>query len=70
MKNLIDRMMGAVKHFTPFDFAIFKLAIFSAGILVGAYFIHFWAKNISVVWGVALAAGVLTLIKVIRYAMK
>ncbi len=70
MKKIIDRMMGAVKQFTPFDFVIFKLGILSVGILLGAYFIQFWAKNISAVWGVAIAAVVLTLIKVVRYAMK
>ncbi len=70
MKRLINRMMGAVRLYTPFDFAIFKIYIFVIGILFGFYFAPFWAEYITVVWGVAIVSCVVVIMQLIRYAVK
>lgn len=52
MKRLIDSLMGAVRRFGVFDFAVFKLALLGAGILLGAYFSSFFLTWSTIVWAV------------------
>lgn len=50
MKRLIDSLMGAVRRFGVFDFAVFKLALLGAGVLLGAYFSSFFLTWSTIVW--------------------
>lgn len=56
MKNLIPRMLDAVRHFTGFHFAIFKICLLSIGILLGTYFATFFHSWIMIVWIIAIVA--------------
>jgi len=50
MKSFINYMMLQVKKFTVIDFAFFKLALVSAGILLGSYFAAFFQAIILLIW--------------------
>ncbi len=70
MKRLINKLMGAVKHYTTCDFAIFKIYMVAIGILFGTYFAPFWGRYLPVVWGVAIVGCVVVLAQLIRYAKR
>ena len=50
MKRWINYLMGQVRKFSVLDFAFFKMALLSAGILLGSYFAAFFQSHVTVVW--------------------
>jgi len=50
MKTLIHYLMSQVRKYTVVDFAFFKLALLSAGILLGSYFAAFFQGIIAFIW--------------------
>ncbi len=66
MKNLISRMLDAARHFTGFDFVIFKICLLSIGILLGTYFAIFFQSWIVIVWIVAVLTIVILWIITLR----
>ncbi len=68
--RFINSLMGAVKHYTAIDFAIFKIYLFAAGILFGVYFAKFFLQYINVVWIIAIVACIIVLVQLFRYAQK
>lgn len=50
MKRWINYLMGRARQFTVVDFAFFKLALLSAGILLGSYFAGFFQSHLTAVW--------------------
>lgn len=70
MNALIIRLMQAVRHFTAFDFAIFKIGLLSIGILLGVYFADFFLQFTSALWFVAIAAFAFMWIQTIKYLKK
>lgn len=67
MGDLIKNLMNAVRQFTAFDFASFKICLLSSGILLGSYFCSFFMEYITFVWVIALIAWLLLIIPLIRY---
>ncbi|MFI3279363.1 MAG: hypothetical protein SNG49_03030 [Rikenellaceae bacterium] len=66
MKKFISKIHRSANKFTLLDFALFKIYLFSVGILFGAYFASFWLSNLSVVWIVAVVTCVYTLVRLWR----
>ena len=67
MKNLIEKLMDKVKRFSILDFAIFKITLLSAGVLLGTYFSSFFLSIIGLVWIVfAVSYGYMLYISFIR----
>ncbi len=52
MKRLIEKTLNASRKYTLLDFASFKLALFSLGILCGAYFSQFFLKYTVPLWSI------------------
>ena len=50
MKTCINYLMSQVRKYTVADFAFFKLALLSAGILLGSYFAAFFQSIIVLIW--------------------
>jgi len=50
MKNLIDKLMNKAKNFCILDYAVFKVTLLSAGILLGTYLSSFFLNTIWLVW--------------------
>jgi len=50
MKKLIDYLMKSVSKFTIWDYAWFKICLFSLGIIFGVYFSQFFLQYILLVW--------------------
>ena len=50
MKRLLAYLMLQVRKYTLLDFTFFKLALLSAGILLGSYFAAFFQSVIVFVW--------------------
>lgn len=46
----IDRLLNAARKYSVWDFGWFKVALFSLGILFGAYFYRFFMNYITVIW--------------------
>lgn len=69
MKKLMVILMGAVKHYTPADFAIFKIFMISIGVLLGLYFAQFIMEYVFYVWVVAVVGLIVVVGQLIRYAM-
>ncbi len=69
MKKLMEILMGAVKHYTPADFAIFKIFMVSIGVLFGVYFAPILMEYMPYVWGVAIVGVVVVVGQLIRYAL-
>ncbi len=67
MTNIIKDLIAVARRFTGYDFAIFKITLLSAGILLGAYFSSFFIANIAVVWIVGVLCWVLLMLQIIRY---
>lgn len=65
MDNWITRLMKAVRLFSVFDFAIFKICLLSIGILLGIYFADSLLQFISAIWFIAVITIVYMLIQVI-----
>lgn len=53
MKKWINYLMAQARRYTVVDFAFLKLALLSAGILLGSYFAAFFQSYILIVWIVA-----------------
>jgi hypothetical protein len=66
MKNLISRMLGAARHFTGFDFAVFKICLLCTGLLLGSYFAPFFHAWIIPVWILAAISAVSLWIIILR----
>jgi len=67
MKNLIEKLMDKARRFSIFDYAIFKITLFSAGVLLGTYFSSFFLSNIGLVWIVfAVSYGYMFYISFVR----
>lgn len=64
MASFVKKLVDAAHRFTAFDFAVFKLTLLSAGILLGAYFSPFFLQNITVVWIVGGLCWVLLMLQV------
>jgi hypothetical protein len=50
MKEFIAKSMEVVKFYNIWDWSWFKLALLSAGILIGAYLAQFFMQYIWIVW--------------------
>ena len=50
MKNLIQKLMDKARNFSALDFALFKITLLSAGILIGTYLSSFIMPVIWFVW--------------------
>lgn len=50
MKRLIDRMLQAARQYNLWDYGCLKIALFTLGIIFGAYFSKFFLSFISVIW--------------------
>lgn len=66
MANVIKKLIDAAHRFTGYDFAVFKLTLLAAGILLGAYFSRFFMANISVVWVVGILCWALLMLQIFR----
>lgn len=58
MRSIIGRMMSAAKHYTVWDFGFLKMALFSAGIIIGAYYAPFFLNYMPLLWIVAIVSFV------------
>ncbi len=70
MRKFINHLMICVRHYTAADFAVFKIYLISAGILLGAYFNSFFLNHINIIWAIAIAGLIILLIQTIRYCRK
>lgn len=52
----INRLLKSAREYTVWDFAFFKIALVSFGILAGAYFSRFFLDNIALIWVVFILA--------------
>ena len=50
MKKFMNSAMKSVSRYTAWDFGILKICLFSAGVILGAYFPQFFLRNIALVW--------------------
>lgn len=50
MKKLIEFALGKASKFGILDYGIFKLCLFTLGVIFGAYFSSFFLEYISIVW--------------------
>lgn len=50
MKELIDKVLKSVTHFSIWDFGFMKIGLISFGALIGAYFSKFILSNILLIW--------------------
>ena len=66
MKNWIDYLMSQVRQFTIMDFAFFKLALLSAGILLGSYFPGFFQSIAALIWLIFLVSYTATIMATFR----
>ncbi|MFI3281435.1 MAG: hypothetical protein R3Y44_05630 [Rikenellaceae bacterium] len=66
MKDFLMKLQRAANQFNMVDFAIFKIYIFSVGLLFGAYFAHFWLAYINIVWVVAIISCIFVLIQLFK----
>ncbi len=66
MKKFITKIHRSANQFSLLDFALFKIYLFTVGILAGAYFASFWLSNISIVWIVAIISCIYTLVRLWR----
>ena len=70
MSNLINELLKAAHHYTVVDFGIYKICLFTFGILFGTYFYTFFEKHILVFWIIAILAWLFIMIQTIRYIRK
>jgi len=56
VKNFLDRAMRAARKFTMWDYAFFKTALVSLGILLGTYFSEFFSDHTLFLWIVFLCS--------------
>ena len=67
MKNLIEKLMDKARRFSILDYAILKITLLSAGVLLGSYFSSFFTSIIGLVWIVFVVSyGYLFYISFIR----
>lgn len=52
MKKFIEFTLGKASKFGIWDYAAFKICLISLGIILGAYFSHFFLSWISVIWAI------------------
>ena len=50
MTDFIGKLMDKARNFSVLDFAVFKISLLSAGILIGAYLSSFFMNIIRLVW--------------------
>ncbi len=50
MKKWLDYLMSQAHKYTVVDFGFLKLALLSAGILLGSYFATFFQSIIALIW--------------------
>ena len=50
MRNVIDKLMDKAKNFSILDYAVFKITLLSAGVLLGTYLSSFFLSIIWLVW--------------------
>ncbi|KAF1084000.1 hypothetical protein SPSYN_02912 [Sporotomaculum syntrophicum] len=67
MKKLIDRLLNAARKYNVFDFACFKIALFSCGILVGGYFPQLFIKFSPIIWLIFVTTYAWVIYKTIKY---
>ncbi len=70
MKNLIKKLQLAASRFSCVDFAIFKIYLFSVGILFGIYFAQFWFTYINIIWVVAVVSCIYVLVALYRLSRR
>jgi small multidrug resistance family-3 protein len=55
MKHFVNKALDAAKKYTALDFGLFKLCLFSFGIIFGVYFYSFFSVSMPIVWGIFVA---------------
>ena len=70
MNTLLARLMQAVRYFTAFDFAIFKICLVSIGILLGVYFADFFLQFSSALWFIAIVTVIYMWVQTIKCLKK
>lgn len=58
MEKLITRTLAAARNYTIWDYGFLKIALISAGILLGSYFSQFFLENLYVLWSVFIVSYV------------
>ena len=67
MKNIVEKLVDKAGRFSILDYAIFKITLLSAGVLLGTYFSSFFLSIIGLVWAVfAVSYGYMLYISFIR----
>ncbi len=56
MNNFVNKAMNAAKKYTVWDFGLFKLCLFSLGIIFGVYFYTFFSTYMPIVWAIFIAS--------------
>jgi hypothetical protein len=67
MKDILYRLLDASRKFSLWDFGFLKIALFSAGILFGAYLSKFILSLTSLLWIIFIVSYVWVLYKTIKY---
>ena len=52
MKKLIDSLLDKARKFTVMDYAFFKVALFSFGLIVGVYFATSLTAALPLFWAI------------------
>ena len=55
MKHFVNKALDAARKYTALDFGLFKLCLFSFGIIFGVYFYSFFSVSMPIVWGIFAA---------------
>jgi small multidrug resistance family-3 protein len=55
MKHFVNKALDAAKKYTALDFGLFKLCLFSFGIIFGVYFHSFFSVSMPIAWGIFVA---------------
>lgn len=63
MKGFIEKALNAAKKFNVWDFGLFKICLFSLGIIFGVYFNNFFLAYIQTIWVLFIATWVWLLYK-------
>ena len=56
MKNFVNKAINAARKYTVLDFGLFKLCLFSFGIIAGVYFYTFFSMYMPIVWAIFVAS--------------
>lgn len=70
MVKLVNLLLSSARRFTAGDFAVLKLLMCCAGIIVGMYFAEFFLGYKAFVWGAAAVLWAVMLVRVVVLARK